>query len=240
MNADAIPIILPKSQFRQYRLKLWGGTFIKIKDKIRKQGDLIKYLKKYNPIDVYQTVSWWLNPQLLGSRIERKAGFRILQNFFLGMDFVFDFDLDDYNSVIEMQDNLDKAIFTFKSMGLNDYMVLETGRGFQTVFFDFNDWLLNKYPNLKKIANPLDREMAYRAKLIKLVNELKSKGIKFDYNVSTDTRRIFRVPNTFHRNGKMIQIIYTSTLKESEPKGDDSASLIRGVPKQTAEMQSLG
>jgi DNA primase catalytic subunit len=239
MNDTANPIILPNSQFRQYRFRLKDGTFIKIKDKIRTQGDLIKYLKKYNPADVYQTASWWLNPQLLGSRIEKKAGFRILQNFFLGMDFIFDFDADDYNSVIEMQENLDKAIANFKSLGLNDYMVMETGRGFQVLFLDFNEWLLNQYPHIRMIANPMDREMAYRAKLIKIVTGLKNKGIKFDYNVSIDTRRIFRVPNTFHRNGKLIKIVYASTLNESEPKGDDSASLIRGVPKQTAEMQSL-
>ena len=210
---NSTPTLLPMSKFRHYRVRLKDNKFVKIKDKIHTPEQLKKHLDKLMPFDVYNTISWWLNPEYLGSRKAQMPKFRskeamveyrtnnLLNNFFLGSDYMMDFDGDDYKSKEEMLDNVKLAKLKLNEMGLHDFTLVRTGRGYQLWVMDFWKWAKIS------VKHPRDREYACQKKMVKLTSELRKAGIKWDYNVSIDTRRLARVIKTFHRNGVLIEKI---------------------------------
>ncbi len=200
------PILLYNSKFRHYRIKCIGKNrkeyFKKLNKKIYNSKQLKNYLDRYNPIDVYQTISWWFNPQLLGSRRNVK-GFPLLNNFFLGSDYLMDFDIGDYTNKLEMINNVKLAILSLREVGFIHYILLRTGQGYQLIITDFN---IKTKEKLKAVF-PRDREYAYGMKMKELTDKLIKMKVKWDWRVSIDTRRLCRVPNTLHRNGNTIKIL---------------------------------
>lgn len=197
------PVLLPDSKRRQYRLRLRDGTMINIKRKITKPAQLQKLCTKIKPVAVYQTISKWQNPELLTNKGNPcKGGYKWLCNNFLGTDFLIDADKEHCNN-----HNLQKLANFAKCNECDGYMIIKTGNGYH--YWIFNPCFLNPHA---LIPNPFNREMHYLHKMRKTVNYLKHKGIKFDYEISMDTRRIARVPNTLHENGKTIKIL-SSSLK---------------------------
>lgn len=201
------PILFYNSRFRQYRFRIRDNVFMKVKAKIRNAKELKALIEQYKPIDVYQTVAWWLNPNTLGPKRIKKAGYRILNNFFLGSDYIMDFDLKDYASEEEMVDNLCRARLLLERMGMKEHTVIKTGKGRQLLVTDFDKWVK------LSIGNPMDREYAYGFKMKLLTETMMKSGIKWDDKVSTDTRRIFRTPGTLHQNGNTIKILETTSPK---------------------------
>lgn len=173
----------------------------------------------FGATDAYNTVSWWLNPQMLTrkhvalpeyrtkkdkKRIKEARIQAFLSNIFLGSDYIMDFDDKDYqNGQSEALENVKLAKLALSELGFNDFLLMRTGRGYQLLVFDFNKWAKQGM----KAVMPRDREQFYLQKMKKLTEMLKAKGIKWDYDVSCDTRRICRVPNTYHNNGNLITII---------------------------------
>ena len=201
MAYPTTPALFYNTQFRQYRLRLEGNKFHKIKYKIRTPKELKAILDKMMPEDVYQTISWWLNPEDLGQKRVNSPGSPRLDNLFLGSDYLMDFDEKDYQERSEMLHNIRLAQIYLKEHGMIQQVLMRTGRGYQLVVIDFFEWAK------VKVESPRDREYAYGYKMRKLTKDMLNKGIKWDSDVSIDTRRIFRVPNTMHRNGKKIMII---------------------------------
>lgn len=210
---NSMPDLLPMSKFRHYRVRLKNGKFIKIYGKIHTSEQLKKHLDRLMPADVYNTISWWLNPEYLGSRkpqipkSKKKAVIteykikNLLNNSFLGSDYLMDFDGDDYKSSVEMLDNVKLAKLKLNELGLYDFILVRTGRGYQLWVMDFWKWAKIR------IEHPRDREYACQKKMVKLTRELINAGIRWDYNVSIDTRRLARVIKTFHRNGVLVERI---------------------------------
>jgi hypothetical protein len=114
-----------------------------------------------------------------------------------------DFDDKDYASTDEAINNLVLAKLGLKQLGFKKFMTIRTGKGYQLFVFDFNEWAKK---GLKAVM-PRDREYAYLNKMRLLTSKLKDMKIKWDYDVSCDTRRICRVPNTYHNNGNLIRVI---------------------------------
>lgn len=198
------PILLPNSKWRHYRFRLADNSFKKVSKRIYKPEDLLAQIYKYKPVDVYQTVSYWLNPELLGAKRALKPGFRILQNFFLGSDYIMDFDISDYSSEQEMISNLEKAkSILIKEYNAEHYIILKTAHGFHLIWLDFDAYVKSKINSVM----PMDREYAFQKKMKQLTEELMELGVKWDYKISIDTRRLIRVPNTLHRNGSLIKVL---------------------------------
>ena len=211
-----MPILLHNSQFRQYKLRRNDKWYVIMK-KIRSPEQLFNFIEKYQPTDVYQTVSWWLNPQSLkGKRIslpeyngrnkKQIKEIRIkhfISSIFLGSDYIMDFDDKDYPNGSEGSlSNLKLAKLKLEEIDFKDFITMRTGKGYQLLVKDFNEWAKNS-----KALMPKDKEYHYQRKMSELSKELLHAKIKWDYKVSTATRRVFRVPNTLHNNGNLIRIL---------------------------------
>ena len=208
--------IIPNSQFRQYKMRKGDKWFI-LNKKIRRDNQLLEYMLKIQPTDVYQTVSYWLNPTRLGSKkfnspkytgdkkiIKGAKLSHFLANLFLGSDYIMDSDDKDYtNGQDESRSNLQLAKLKLQELGFKEFLSLRTGRGYQLLVMDFNEWAKKDM----KAVMPRDREEFYLLKMRKLTKILLDAKIKWDYKVSIDTRRIFRVPNTLHNNGNIVRIL---------------------------------
>jgi hypothetical protein len=211
------PFILHNSQFRQYKLRKKDKWYI-IRKKIRSPEHLLGYIEKMQPTDVYQTVSWWLNPNSLSGKranlpeyngrnkkeIKKAKIEHFLNSIFLGSDYIMDFDDKDYSNGSEgSQSQLKLSKLKLNEIGLKDFLTMRTGKGYQLLVMDFNAWAKKDM----KAVMPRDREFQYQRKMEELTKKLLEAKITWDYKVSTDTRRIFRVPNTLHNNGNIIKVL---------------------------------
>lgn len=209
MTYPTMPVLFYKSQFRQYRVKARENVFVKIKDKIYTPVQLKAVLDELMPEDVYQTISWWMKPQELGLKKIKKAGHSILSNFFLGSDYLMDFDLKNYKDNAELVSNVNLARLFLEQYGMKRLVIMKTPSGGQQVLVtDFNTWAK------VNVAHPKEREYAYLFKMKKLTKMLLDAGIKWDSDVSNDTRRIFRTPNTLRlsTNQKVRLLEYSPEL----------------------------
>jgi hypothetical protein len=136
---------------------------------------------------VYVSVSRWLNPTVVGSRKLQKRGYIVADNCFLGMDYVMDFDDRDSERVLD-------AYALLRTRGFDDFTLVETEHGFHLWVHDF---MLLIDPR----DDPKEREAVCLDAAKKLTKWLRSKGIKWDYAVSCDTRRVVRVPGFANKNG---------------------------------------
>jgi len=227
MPYPTMPILFPNSKFRHYRIKVDTFNFLKIKKKIYKPEQLKEELDKIPNIQgVYQTISLWLNPEHLGKKhVEEGIKLTLSQkiknlqdNFFLSCNYLMDFDRKDYDSEKSMLENVERAKELLWEMGMRKLVLQQTPhRGRQLIALDFDKWA-----NVN-VAYPKDREYAYGMKLRRLtnilltglpnpskeqVNEAKKKPFIFwDYNVSLNTRSLFRTPNTVGDNGVRVKLI---------------------------------
>lgn len=215
MTYPTTPILLYNSQFRHYRMRMKNNSFRKIQQKIYTPEQLKKLLDALMPQDVYQTVSWWMRPESLTIKpakipyptpdfmLTEMKVVRHLDNFFIGSDFLMDFDKKDYKDQKEMLDNVQLARLFLTEKGMKEFTLMKTpSGGRQLLVTDFNKWVN------KQTSNPLHRENLYGWKMNKLVKLLKGAGVKWDDEVSLDTRRIFRVPNTVGgAMGNRVQLI---------------------------------
>ena len=211
------PFILRNSQFRQYKLRKNDKWYI-IRKKIRSSEQLLRYIEKMQPTDVYQTVSWWLNPNSLSGKRANLPKYNgknktqikyarinhFLNNIFLGSDYIMDFDDKDYKAgQDEGRSNLQLAKLKLQELGFKEFLTMRTGKGYQLLVMDFNEWAKKDM----KAVMPRDREDFYLSKMRTLTKILLASKIKWDYGVSVDTRRIFRVPNSVHNNGNIIKVL---------------------------------
>lgn len=219
MSYPTMPVLFYKSQFRQFRLRVSNreNPFKKI-ERIRTPEQLKRVLDAIMPMDVYQTVSLWLNPAFLGAKRVAKSRYPlprhrlwertesringILDNLFLSSDYLMDFDLKDYKDQVEMLSNVSLAKLFLQEHGMNFALQKTPHGGRQLLVTDFSKWVDIH------IANPRDREEAYRSKMKQLTGMLLKAGVKWDSDVSNNTRAVFRTPNTISTsNNAKVQLI---------------------------------
>ena len=127
-----------------------------------------------------------------------------LSSIFLGSDYIMDFDDKDYkNGQEDSRSNLELAKLKLQEMGFREFLTMRTGKGYQLLVIDFNKWAKKDM----KAVMPRDREDFYLSKMRILTKILLASKIRWDYRVSVDTRRIFRVPNSVHNNGNIIKVL---------------------------------
>lgn len=191
-------------KFRHFRFRLEDTSFYKVKCKIRDSQDLREHLMKKAPLDVYYSTACWLNPHILGSRVEKD----VLKNLMISCDLAFDIDR---GGKLKLEDTRQQAIRMnefLKSKGISvRYSAFSGSKGFHVVSDDpWNDEITEE--------NPRKRESEAIERRKRIVQEAKEKGIIFDEKVTVDTRRIIRLPGTI--NSKTGSVCTVLNKKELE------------------------
>ncbi len=189
---------------RHFRLFLQNGHFLKIDDRIREEMRLRSWLVRFAPRDVYYSVSCWLNPEVLGSRY----GTPLTNNIFLSSDLVFDIDRSPF-TIQNLEDAKSDTLRLLEFLRANNYKIrycaFSGSKGFHVVAHD-----PKRYP----CPSPYDREkLAIQARL-QLLERITAEGIVVDRKVTSDTRRILRLPGTINsKTGYICTILDDTRLR---------------------------
>ncbi|HSA38600.1 MAG TPA: hypothetical protein P5013_06900 [Methanoregula sp.] len=190
---------------RHFRILLPKGTFLKLQHRIRSEEELRRWLVRYRPSDVYYSTSCWLVPENLGRR-ERTP---LSDNIFLSSDIVFDIDRSPFST-----ENLELAREeTIRLLNFCDdnhlpvkYIAFSGSKGFHVICEDSHHYT---------DTNPLRREDMAKAARKEIIAGLQSEGIVTDSKITTDTRRIIRVPGTINsKTGYVCMILTREQLAE--------------------------
>ena len=199
--------MVPAVNFRHFRFRLADGSFYKIRYKIHGSKDLGIHLVKKAPLDVYYSTACWLNPHLLGSRVEKD----ILKNVMISCDLVFDIDINGEIKTLEDARQQTLVLNRFlESKRINvRYSAFSGGKGFHTVCDD---------PWKDEIAeeNPAKREMKAIERRKRIIADAKAEGIVFDEKVTVDPRRIIRLPGTINSKTGFVCTVLTKNELESD------------------------
>jgi DNA primase catalytic subunit len=191
---------------RHFRILLPRGTFLKLQDQVRSEEVLQRWLVRYRPSDVYYSTSCWLVPQNLGRR-ERTP---LSDNIFLSSDIVFDIDRSPFSAA-----NLERARQdTLQLLGFCDhdhlavkYISFSGSKGFHVICAD---------PHRYDDPSPLVREDRAKAARREIIARVLAEGIGIDTKITTDTRRIIRVPGTINsKTGYVCTILSRDQLAQS-------------------------
>jgi DNA primase catalytic subunit len=193
--------------FRHFRFRLADGTFYKVRRKVRDSRDLREHLVRKAPLDVYYSTACWLNPHLLGSRVEKD----ILRNIMISCDLAFDIDFGEKVKTLEDARLQVIALTEFlESKGINvRYSAFSGNKGFHVVCDDpWNDEIAEE--------NPIKRELEAIGKRKKIIEEAKREGLIFDEKVTADTRRIIRLPGTINSKTGFVCTVLSKKELESD------------------------
>jgi hypothetical protein len=201
---------------RHFRILLPHGTFLKLQDRIRSEEILRRWLVRYRPSDVYYSTSCWLVPENLGRR-ERTP---LSDNIFLSSDIVFDIDRSPFsteNLELAREDTLRLLRFCDDNHLPVKYIAFSGSKGFHVICGD---------PRHYDDVNPLVREDMAKAARQVIIARVLSEGIAIDTKITTDTRRIIRVPGTI--NSKTG---YVCTVLTREQLAEPVSTILKYIPR---------
>jgi len=189
------PWVPKDSNWHHYRVETFDGKWKKLWDKRIRSGSILrKNLLKpaiFPPRNVYYSVLKWLDPKSLGSS---KVG-----NYCLGGPLIFDIDVK--SSEIYGDQTIEKGIeaifnleeFLVKTYGFSDFGCAFSGkRGFHLYVKDFDAF------NFAKKYDQWSRESVERELRTTIAKKVLDKEFTIDAQVTSDTRRIVRLPSTLH------------------------------------------
>lgn len=193
-----------------------GTTSFKlIKDRVTSKKKLREHLVREAPLNVYFSVSCWLNPTKTRAKTYKKKGdgrYHADKNGFLFSDIVIDFDHRDTEEVMKVWNYLvqDKG-FSEENMDL---------------VFSGGGWHINiwKFYRNRDIAHPIEREKDAMKVFQAFAEELIDEGFEFDYlrqgnegnesinSPTADTRRVRKLPGTITKYGNVSQLVSKSEV----------------------------
>jgi len=199
---------VPKdSNWHHYRVETFDGKWRKLWDKrIRSASILRKNLLKptiFPPRNVYYSVLKWLDPKSLGSK---KVG-----NYCLGGPLIFDVDVK--TTGIYGDETIEKGVtaifsleeFLNKRYGFDNFACAFSGkRGFHLYVRDFDP------RNFGNEYGQQSTELIEKNLRTKIAKEVIDKEFTIDAQVTTDTRRIVRLPNTLHGGSGFLSLYLES------------------------------
>jgi hypothetical protein len=155
---------------------------------------------------VYYSTACWLNPHVLGSRVEKD----VLKNLMISCDLAFDIDR---GGKFKLEDTRQQAIKLnefLESKGISvRYSAFSGSKGFHVVCDDpWNDEINEE--------NPRKRELEAIERRKRIVQEAKREGIVFDEKVTVDTRRIIRLPGTVNSKTGFVCTVLSKKGLESD------------------------
>jgi hypothetical protein len=204
---------------RHFRILLPRGTFLKLQDQVREEEVLRKWLVRYRPSDVYYSTSCWLVPQNLGRR-ERTP---LSDNIFLSSDIVFDIDRSPFSTAnleLARQDTLRLLAFCDDNHLAVNYTAFSGSKGFHVICTD---------PLRYDDPSPLVREDMAKAARKEIITRVLAEGIAIDTKITTDTRRIIRVPGTINSKSG-----YVCTVLSREQLGEPVGTILKYIPRINA------
>ena len=204
---------------RHFRILLPRGMFLKLQDRIRSEEVLQQWLVRFRPSDVYYSTSCWLVPENLGRR-ERTP---LSDNIFLSSDIVFDIDRTPFstgNLELARQDTVRLLEFCDNNRLAVKYIAFSGSKGFHVVCAD-----TRRYAD----PSPLVREDLAKAARREIVARVLAERIGIDTKITTDTRRIIRVPGTI--NSKTG---YICTVISREQLARPVSTILKYIPRVNA------
>jgi len=204
---------------RHFRILLPRGTFLKLQGRVRSEEVLQRWLVRYRPSDVYYSTSCWLVPENLGRR-ERTP---VSDNIFLSSDIVFDIDRSPFSTAsldLARQDTLRLLAFCDDNHLAVKYIAFSGSKGFHVVCAD-----TRRYHD----PSPLVREDMAKAARREITARVLAEGIPIDTKITTDTRRIIRVPGTI--NSKTG---YVCTVLTREQLAEPVSAILKYIPRVNA------
>ncbi len=166
-------------KWRQIRLMLSNGKFLKIRRNVSSPQALQKILLKFLPVKAYYMVARFSQPRSVGARDGPKgAGYVVADNCFLFQDeFVFDVDEDPEKNLPALISYLREKGFPIK------YICFSGKRGYHVCI---------KRPIRLRIEDPRSREQLTLAHNKALIEDVLSRGIAVDD--TSNTRQIVKIP----------------------------------------------
>lgn len=232
---DADLWIPSNPSWRIYRLQTIDEdgelNFFRLRDRLtNKSGDhvakekLREHLIKHTPLNVYFSVSCWMNPSKTTHKTYKKEGdgrHHIDKNHFLFSDVVIDCDHTDVEEV--------RRIYNYvkENYEAERFYIVFSGGGFHIN--------CDKLYTNRKVSNPIEREKQFQDFLYDFAQELINKGFEFDYmkhkkdkedpdseevinSPTTDTRRVRKLPNTVTKYGNKAEVVPVDELESFEPE----------------------
>jgi len=192
------PWVPDLARWHHFRFRTFNGEWITPVDKRIRNAHILQknvfHPRVFPPRDIFYSVLRWLDPKALGT-----SGVR---NYCLGGPLVFDIDVKlpknlplDESLLNEAKYQAVQLMEKFRDeFSLTDFKCVFTGRkGFHVYIYDYETLFLEEWNCSLEM-----REEFEKRKRKEIVLFLQNHGIKFDYNVTLDTKRIIRLPGTLH------------------------------------------
>ncbi|MEW6528758.1 MAG: hypothetical protein AB1391_02625 [Candidatus Micrarchaeota archaeon] len=212
-----IPNAIDFVQFRHFRYADPIGRFFKVKQRIRSLTALESFLDSVKYRDAFYSVSKWLNPHKLGKRAEENE----YETCFLGADLLFDIDFKPFSA-----ENVEKA--RKEAIRLADYLHHEKRVNIKYIAFSGGKGFhISCKDDEKYFGKPHERESAATKSRISLVTEIENLGIRIDSKITTDMRRIVRIPGTINSSTGYI----CRVLNPGELLNSDARQIIGATPR---------
>ncbi|MHA2237672.1 MAG: hypothetical protein ACXAB2_04775 [Candidatus Hodarchaeales archaeon] len=231
-------------KFRQIKIQTFQDNWILPQYSFITPQSFYAYLTKIPqvPAHIYATILRFLNASRLTIRAKPA--------YCLSGPLVLDFDhtthplySDGVLTQLKKQ-IIDTMDFLTDWYNLTDFHILFSGyKGFHLYTHDFLEKCLKKYNNSKSWGT--QRESYERQQRYRIVWQLRQAGITCDFPVSTDTRRVIRVPGTLHgKTGFLcyplhsIQHLHSFQIDDAKPlnylpilqKKNVQVEVIRSLP----------
>jgi DNA primase catalytic subunit len=215
------PELPSDTQHRHYRFKTKNGSWVKVKRRIRTVSELKEQILKLDAVDVYYSVSTWLNPdKLMGQKEEDITKVILLRN-----DLIFDIDCDDpycvetLNLARKSANNVYEAMKLHKTRYDLEYVAWTGSSGFRLAYKDLKP-ISCENPRERIALVKEDRKLFIDELLIN-IEELKKQGKAFkiqtriDKEVTHNPFSVVRVLGTAHsKTGYLSQRIPVLLLKK--------------------------
>ncbi|MEM4295736.1 MAG: hypothetical protein QXI89_00990 [Candidatus Anstonellales archaeon] len=200
-------------------------------------------MKENKAYDSYYSISYWLNPKLLGKREKEKE----YDTVFLKSDIFFDIDVSKGSLIENIDIARERALQLYDYLIQHDYKInyiaFSGSKGFHISCLDEQEF---------KEQNPRKREEAVLNNRKELYKEFERFNI--DKGVFIDTRRIVRLPFTYNfKSGYMcvplrpyeLEIKAKDLLKyipkmKLPAKSSIAMTLLRNMPRKTGQEGSAG
>jgi len=194
----------PDPQHRLYKFQLQNFSWVILRKQTRNEKDLLKQLIRFQPLNVFSSVSTWLNP--LNIEDPKMYADEVILDSWLYID------IDSHKkSILKKVRNKMKDL---KIAGEWDYG--NSGNG----FFDYYKL------NLMSIQNPEARYIYHQGIKKQIINKLKD----VDVPVSIDINRISRVIGTYNE-GKELCHSLKGRMKRFKGKKKEKKEVEKKVPK---------
>jgi len=191
----------PDPQHRLFKFQLQNFSWVIPRKQIRNEKDLLKQLIRFQPLNVFSSVSTWLNPLTIETEKDN-----------IILDSLLYIDIDSHKkSILKKVRNMIKDLKIAKEWDYGN-----SGNG----FFDY--YLLN----LKSIQNPKARYIYHSGIKKQIIDKLKD----VDVPVSIDINRISRVIGTYNEGEKLCHSLKRK-MKTFKGKKKEKKEVEKKVPK---------